>query len=199
MLPQVEIKHGNVIVVKEINFKDLIFYGPVLNDIELDLWEKLSSGYTYARQDRPQTSPDSPDGKVQRNYSFTREHIPYKKILDTYYNHIPESYHRSLYIIEDHFAFNVNTKLAVYRVGDGFDWHSDNLPTNDKKPGNRVITSITYLNDNFEGGETTFTCGVQIKPIRGYTLIFPSAWMFRHRGEKITKGTKRIAVQHISC
>ena len=35
-----------------------------------------------------------------------------------------------------------------------------------------AITSVTYLTDNFEGGETCFIDGTKIKPLVGRTIIF---------------------------
>ena len=83
-------------------------------------------------------------------------------------------------------------KIARYNVGDKFDWHCDELS---RESLERVISSITYLNDDFEGGETEFTDRV-IKPKKNYTLIFPSNWAFLHQGLPVTKGVKHIMVIH---
>jgi len=83
-------------------------------------------------------------------------------------------------------------KIARYNVGDKFDWHCDELSCESLE---RVISSITYLNDDFEGGETEFTDRI-IKPKKNHTLIFPSSWTFLHRGLPVTKGIKHIMVVH---
>jgi hypothetical protein len=56
---------------------------------------------------------------------------------------------------------------------------------------------MTILNDDYEGGETEFGCGITIKPTAGKTLIFPSSWLFPHRGKEVISGTKYIYVNHI--
>ena len=96
----------------------------------------------------------------------------------------------------------VDCKLAQYVPGQEMGWHDDyGLPvkyTNQKNPGGRrQITSITYINDDYEGGETEFRDGTLITPKAGYTLIFPSHWSFRHRGREVTKGVKWIFIEHL--
>ena len=83
-------------------------------------------------------------------------------------------------------------KIARYNVGDKFDWHCDELSRGSLE---RVTSSITYLNDDFEGSETEFIDRV-IKPKKNHTLIFPSNWAFLHRGLPVTKGIKHIMVVH---
>ena len=43
----------------------------------------------------------------------------------------------------------------------------------DKARTTTALTSITYLNDNFEGGETYFENGTSVKPKKGKIVIFP--------------------------
>lgn len=91
-----------------------------------------------------------------------------------------------------------DVKIAKYDEGDEFNWHCDHWP--EEHMGihiKRQLASITYLNDDFEGGETEFSCGIIIKPEVGKTLVFPANWCFPHRGKVVTKGTKYIYVSHI--
>jgi hypothetical protein len=91
-----------------------------------------------------------------------------------------------------------DVKLARYDAGDYYEWHCDCWETHKQALGwKRQLSSITYLNDNYEGGETEFDCGKVIKPEMGKTLIFPSSWLFPHRGRKVTKGTKYIYINHV--
>lgn len=46
------------------------------------------------------------------------------------------------------------------------DWHLD------KSSPNTVLTSLTYLNDNYRGGETQLIGGINIPPVVGRTIIF---------------------------
>lgn len=53
-------------------------------------------------------------------------------------------------------------------------WHPSNYhPLHlDEAKKRTVLTSITYLNEDFIGGETYFEDGTLIKPVKGRTLIF---------------------------
>jgi uncharacterized membrane protein len=52
---------------------------------------------------------------------------------------------------------------------------------------------MTYLNDDFKGGMTTFNhYDLEVKPVTGLTLIWPAEWTHAHQGQVITKGSKYI-------
>ena len=80
-----------------------------------------------------------------------------------------------------------------------YDWHHD-ASRKYKHPQNpnwrRIISSITYLNDDFKGGETEFEDQLII-PQSGKTVTFPSTFTYPHRGCPITEGTKKILVLHV--
>jgi hypothetical protein len=207
----------SVIVDKDVadfnHLKDFIFYGPVLTDREVQyLYQKAFDVQTKRQQ----------EGWCNRNYVFlyekgmtasnevpilpTDENPYYRKIMNAYMAFLPEEFtDRELYLSEDSPTFRVSTKIALYKPGDHMDWHADVQPTARQRPGKysaalggrRIISSITYLNDNFEGGHTVFRCGVDITPKKGWSVIFPSDWAWRHKGEPVTKGIKKITVQHI--
>ena len=57
----------------------------------------------------------------------------------------------------------------------------------------RLFAFMTYLNDDFEGGKTTFNhYDLDVKPVTGRTLIWPAEWTHAHHGQIITKGSKYI-------
>lgn len=57
----------------------------------------------------------------------------------------------------------------------------------------RLFAFMTYLNDDFEGGETYFLhYDLFIKPQTGKTLIWPAEWTHAHRGDIVKSGTKYI-------
>ena len=58
----------------------------------------------------------------------------------------------------------------------------------------REFVIITYLNDDFDGGETEFLYqGIRVKPEKGKTVIFPASYTHMHRGNPPIGGTKYIA------
>jgi hypothetical protein len=54
---------------------------------------------------------------------------------------------------------------------------------------NDIFSSIIYLNDNFEGGETYFSDSKIIKPKKGSCLTFSNS-KYRHSVNKINTGTR---------
>jgi prolyl 4-hydroxylase len=57
----------------------------------------------------------------------------------------------------------------------------------------RVLAWMTYLDDVEEGGETRFHhFGIDVRPERGKTLIWPAEWTHAHSGGVVTKGFKHI-------
>jgi hypothetical protein len=57
----------------------------------------------------------------------------------------------------------------------------------------RVLAWMTYLNDVDDGGETHFLhYGLDVKPERGKTLIWPAEWTHAHSGQVVKSGRKYI-------
>ncbi|HEY3299156.1 MAG TPA: 2OG-Fe(II) oxygenase [Methylophilaceae bacterium] len=57
----------------------------------------------------------------------------------------------------------------------------------------RLFAFMTYLNDDFEGGNTHFIHQQhRVKPEKGKTLIWPAEWTHAHAGEVVTEGSKYI-------
>lgn len=58
-----------------------------------------------------------------------------------------------------------------------------------------VVSSIAYLNDDYEGGELSFDkLGMKFKPSHGDIIIFPSAYIYSHAALPVTSGVKYSAV-----
>ena len=78
--------------------------------------------------------------------------------------------------------------------------HHDFFRDEDKNP--RIATAITYLNEDFEGGETSFPLlNITIKPEKGSVLYFEYNNEYKdmtlHSGDKVKSGTKYIATSWI--
>lgn len=55
----------------------------------------------------------------------------------------------------------------------------------------RLISTVSYLNDNYTGGEIEFRqSGVSIKPDAGDIVFFPSNFLYIHEVMPITEGTR---------
>ena len=84
----------------------------------------------------------------------------------------------------------VNERLRFYRydLGQLFDWHYDGYFERDN--GERShLTFMVYLNDDFEGGETTIE-RMTITPQKGMALFF--IHQLRHKGQPVVKGRKYV-------
>jgi hypothetical protein len=90
----------------------------------------------------------------------------------------------------DWHAVGVNERLRFYRydVGQRFEWHRDGSFTRDDFERS-CLTFMVYLNDGFEGGETSFDT-VQITPQTGLALFFKHP--LRHKGEPVVRGRKYV-------
>lgn len=128
---------------------------------------------------------------------------PASKLIHAYINSLEQRPHECLVqgIQNCGGNFRCDEKLARYNTGDDLDWHCGdwayyNHPYPDAPHIRRQLTAITYLNDDFDGGETEFKDDI-ISPQTGKTLIFPAHWEFAHRGKAITKGIKFVYINHI--
>jgi len=73
-----------------------------------------------------------------------------------------------------------------------FHAHADNWSM---ETASRQLSIIFYLNDVEEGGDTTFTdLKIGVKPKKGRILIFPSCYLYTHRGDPPISGSKYIIV-----
>jgi prolyl 4-hydroxylase len=98
--------------------------------------------------------------------------------------------------------------ILRYQPGEQFKWHCDFISSTHQQAqeelkmfGQRVYTSISYLNDDFTGGETEFKFWQrQIKPQQGMVLSFSNIneqgqvdKNSTHRGCPVLAGTKFVA------
>lgn len=84
--------------------------------------------------------------------------------------------------------------------GDGvlrYDSDGGHLPAHqDLGVSSRVLSTVSYLNDDYEGGEIEFRhSNVKIKPERGSIVFFPSNFLYVHEVMAIKNGT-RYAMPH---
>lgn len=93
----------------------------------------------------------------------------------------------------------LNERLRLYRydVGQKFDWHRDGHFERDNGERSQ-FTFMLYLNDDFEGGTTSFCEDtglmrdgpIRITPEQGMALLFHHPIM--HRGDPVTRGRKYV-------
>jgi hypothetical protein len=80
--------------------------------------------------------------------------------------------------------------LLKYSGGQEYHTHYDSGPAM-----RRMITSLCYLNDDYEGGELEFpNFNVKIKPKPGMLILFPSTFAYAHKAYPVSEGTKYTLV-----
>jgi len=75
-------------------------------------------------------------------------------------------------------------KILKYNTGGKFDM--------DDGGGNfRRVSTVYYLNDNYEGGELCFPqFGIELKPKAGDMVIFPSSYVYSHSVNPVISGNR---------
>jgi hypothetical protein len=87
-------------------------------------------------------------------------------------------------------ACGVNERFRFYRyeVGQQFDWHYDGAFERDNGERSQ-LTFMIYLNDGFQGGETTIE-NISIVPRQGLALFFIHDIL--HKGQPVLDGRKYV-------
>jgi len=89
--------------------------------------------------------------------------------------------------------------LLKYTEGGGYFYHTDDPNTDDPNHG-RTLSVILNLNEGYEGGDMVFghqNIRGEVKRIKmksGTMCFFPSNFLYPHKIEKITKGTRYSVV-----
>jgi predicted 2-oxoglutarate/Fe(II)-dependent dioxygenase YbiX len=84
------------------------------------------------------------------------------------------------------------TPLRIYRYKEGqrFGVHQDQSYVKDNECRS-LLTFMVYLNDDFEGGATSFPDrSLDVAPVTGKALLFQHAIL--HAGARVTRGTKLV-------
>ena len=121
------------------------------------------------------------------------------------------------WLIEDPATHAINRRIAAlsgtsveqgeplhilrYRPGQQYHPHHDWLPP----PNRRVMTTLIYLNEDYQGGETAFVrTGLKVRGRKGDAIVFVSALpngeldpLSEHAGLPVTDGTKYLASRWI--
>lgn len=174
------------------NLEDFIFYGKIFSKSQLsEIINKASSIKTKRKCDLVGNT-FSQKGNRNISYDIDIEPLYHDIMLEKYISNLSEKYvlHFLHSLQKKHYY--VDQKITRYDANDRYNWHIDfSIQTN----GTRCISTITYLNDDYCGGTTNFF-GKEIQPKKGNTLIFPSFWLYPHKGSPVISGTKLIYVCH---
>ena len=88
--------------------------------------------------------------------------------------------------IQEYTHFRIN----CYETGGFMKEHIDNIHhSHGQKTGYPHLTSLIFLNDDYEGGEFTL-CGESLDKKKGSAVVFPSNFMFPHEVKKVISGIR---------
>jgi Rps23 Pro-64 3,4-dihydroxylase Tpa1-like proline 4-hydroxylase len=118
-----------------------------------------------------------------------------KEIADRLYPFLEKAFHHYSNIIYPFAANNIKGReksIHLLKYGKG-----GHLPAHqDQGVSSRVLSSVMYLNSNYDGGDIEFiNSGVRVKPDAGSIIFFPSNFLYVHEVHPITSGF-RYAMPH---
>jgi|SRR5581483_873939 len=103
-----------------------------------------------------------------------------------------------LYMMDNTFITLVRDEgfqILKYDVNQHFKPHIDAIMGRTTPEGNRAVSLVAYLNDDYGGGELCFPRqGLTIKPETGSVVVFPSYFTHVHESQDITQGVKYSVV-----
>jgi hypothetical protein len=114
--------------------------------------------------------------------------------LASVFNSVKNPLIQALYDYEIRFNIRMDFMESInfvkYSEGEFFSSHSDHGFSY-----NCTVSSLAYLNDDYEGGELYFPhLGFKIKPKAGDIIFFPSNYIYSHGSAPIISGNKYVAV-----
>tara|TARA_B100000131_G_scaffold288277_1_gene299496 strand:+ start:405 stop:1040 length:636 start_codon:yes stop_codon:yes gene_type:complete len=127
------------------------------------------------------------------SYMFNKKlNSKYIKMYNQCINECLNLYGKKYEILINYDMQSVYLNVQKTEAGQGYHkWHCENTGEGTIQ---RVLATMIYLNDDFEGGETEFLyLKKRMKPVKGRVLIFPAAFTHTHRGGLVLDGTKYIA------
>lgn len=137
------------------------------------------------------------DNRIVFDWAHTQKQYHYDYgLCDHFYQTVNEIYmtqYVEKYSMLKHATQHSPKGMSLQRTGphEGYHaWHAEAL---DLSSASRIMTYMLYLNDVDEGGETEFLYqGVKLKPEQGKLVLFPTNYLYPHRGNPIYKGYKYI-------
>lgn len=128
-----------------------------------------------------------PEHAINPNDYYFNEQLSISKRLYESLNFATNHYANMLYPF---CAKNIKNRefsihLLKYEVGGFLPAHQDHGVSS------RILSTVSYLNDDYEGGEIEFTnSNISIKPPAGSIIFFPSNFLYVHEVRPITSGSR---------
>ena len=172
----------------------IVVVKPIVEDV---FFTRLISYIDYIGKDKlPVLAGTHLDARNVNGYSLTKNKISDKVYFKAIQDVLSKNYH--FYNVKFPYLHIVNLNqidLLKYEVGGKYDIHTDHHFN-----AQRTLTWILNLNDGYEGGDFVFYHQngkdemKRIKCEKGTMIFFPSVFLYPHRIEPITKGTRYSVV-----
>ena len=177
---------------------DYIFFYP-------DVMDKKTCEWIINRYD---TTAKWQQSTFSNNYGNTGTS---QVAMDEYWIGPPDPYHKDIkktfdYCVDDYINFHTGilegqigrefTDFRINRYGEGgfMKQHIDAIHhSHGQKQGYPHLTSLLFLNDDFDGGEFVLCGDKYIEKIQGSAIVFPSNFMYPHEVKEVTEG-KRFSI-----
>lgn len=174
---------------------DYIFFYP--NVMDKKTCEAITTSYEKTAMWHKSTfydgKKDTGTSQVAMQELWINNEMPYFEELKKSFAICTDDY-KSVYKTLDYSLTCTNFRLNFYREGGFMNQHIDNIHhSHGQQYGYPHITSLIFLNDDYEGGEFVICGDKQIEKKQGSAIIFPSNFMYPHEVKKVTKG-KRFSV-----
>lgn len=154
--------------------KDIIDFMEAPNHAHLWLDEYQ---YTYGTEIEGRVKSESNVICVSQHQDPESKRID-ELIFDRYFSFL--QWASTKYLIPKKYLLQTNGfDLRRTTSAGGMLFHDDGTKTNEH--GARTMALVTYLNDDFEDGETVFyNQSVKVKPVTGKTILYPCLWTHPH-------------------
>lgn len=189
----------------------IVVYSNVMENHETfipDFEEAMGSGLAGLQWQEPHILRDGKDVVDHQYRNLETFGIPYAGVmkrednlespLETFRTIVANRLYLAMnHVEQDYLAmYGVSTathdmyNVLKYGKGHFFVNHVD-----DNQTFQRTVSSIFYVNDNYEGGEIEFPrFGIKLKPKANQMLLFPSTYVYNHQVHEVTDGYRYAVV-----
>lgn len=99
----------------------------------------------------------------------------------------------------DSFAGYTFPRFNIYKKNLKMANHCDHIATifDGNRKGVPILSVLGVLNDNYQGGEFIMFEDMEFKMKQGDVLVFPSNFLYPHKVEPVTKGTRHSFISWV--
>lgn len=116
-----------------------------------------------------------------------------KTLSNIFYDSILKLEHDYMSYFGVSFLEHDSYQILKYGKGQKFTNHID-----DHSQYHRRVSSVYYINDDYEGGEINFPrFGISYKPKANQMIVFPSTYVYNHSVSEVVSGTRYAVVSWI--